>query len=109
VAIPRGLRPIDVASKTNVRVDVEPQPYLTFTTTGAADSTWLTVKWKQGGRRLYFTHAIRGAKRIQLMEAHEDGAGETDREGLACDTRRAEPRHRGRQAELGCDPRRGRM
>jgi dipeptidyl aminopeptidase/acylaminoacyl peptidase len=68
--IPRfDIHIIDVEAKTNVRVDVEPQPYLTFTTTGLADSTWLTVKWKQGGERLYFTHAVRGAKRIQLMEA----------------------------------------
>jgi dipeptidyl aminopeptidase/acylaminoacyl peptidase len=60
---------IDVDSKSNVRVQMEPQPYLTFGTTGMSDSTWLTVKWKEGGERLYFTHATRGAKRIQLMEA----------------------------------------
>jgi dipeptidyl aminopeptidase/acylaminoacyl peptidase len=58
-----------VASKANVRIQMEPQPYLTFTATGVHDSTWLTVKWKQNGQRLYFTHALRGAKRIQLMEA----------------------------------------
>jgi dipeptidyl aminopeptidase/acylaminoacyl peptidase len=34
------------------------------------DSTWITVKWKDAGQRLYFTHAVRAAKRIQLMEAN---------------------------------------
>jgi len=60
---------VDVEARTSVRVRMEPQPYLTFTATGMQDSTWVTVKWKEGGRRLYFTHATRGAKRIQLMEA----------------------------------------
>jgi len=74
--IPRfDIHIVDVATKSNVRVRMDPQPYLTFTTTGVQDSTWLTVKWKQNGRKLYFTHALRGAKRIQLMEADlETGA-----------------------------------
>jgi len=42
--IPRfDIHIVDVASKSNVRVNVEPQPRLTFTTTGLADSTWLTL------------------------------------------------------------------
>ncbi len=60
---------VDVETKANLRLDVPPQPYLTFSATGVSDSTWVTVKWKQGGQRLYFTHAVRGAKRIALMEA----------------------------------------
>ena len=59
---------VDVSGNSNVRVQMDPQPYLTFSATGLRDSTWLTVKWKQNGQRLYFTHATRGAKRIQLME-----------------------------------------
>ena len=68
--IPRfDIHIIDVGTKSNVRIGMEPQPYLTFTATGVQDSTWVTVKWKENGQRLYFTHALRGAKRIQLMEA----------------------------------------
>ncbi len=68
--IPRfDIHVVDVETKANLRIDVEPQPYITFSATGVADSTWLTVKWKQNGQRLYFTHAVRGAKRIALMEA----------------------------------------
>jgi dipeptidyl aminopeptidase/acylaminoacyl peptidase len=74
--IPRfDIHVLDIDSHSNVRIDVPPQPYITFTTTGMQDSTWLTIKWKDNGRRLYFTHAVRGAKRIQLMEANlETGA-----------------------------------
>jgi len=60
---------VDVESKANVRVQLEPQPYLTFTASGMSDSTWVTVKWKDGGSRLYLTHATRGAKSITLYEA----------------------------------------
>lgn len=68
--IPRfDIHVVDVESGRNVKIQVEPQPYLTFSVTGMADSTWVTVKWKEGGERLYFTHALRGAKRIQLLEA----------------------------------------
>jgi dipeptidyl aminopeptidase/acylaminoacyl peptidase len=68
--IPRfDIHVLDVASKTNVRLNMDPQPYLTFTAAGLSDSTWVTVKWKSRGERLYFTHALRGAKQIQLMEA----------------------------------------
>jgi dipeptidyl aminopeptidase/acylaminoacyl peptidase len=67
--IPRfDIHVVDVESKNNLRVRMEPQPYLTFSVTGMVDSTWVTVKWKEGGERLYFTHALRGAKRIQLLE-----------------------------------------
>jgi len=68
--IPRfDIHVVDVESRKNVRIQMEPQPYLTFSVTGMVDSTWVTVKWKEGGERLYFTHALRGAKRIQLLEA----------------------------------------
>jgi dipeptidyl aminopeptidase/acylaminoacyl peptidase len=67
---------VDLETKTNVRIQEEPQPYLTFSATGVVDSTWVTVKWKDEGNRLYFTHAVRGAKRIQLMEADVE-TGET--------------------------------
>jgi len=68
--IPRfDIHVVDVESKKNLRIQMEPQPYLTFSVTGMVDSTWVTVKWKEGGERLYFTHAVRGAKRIQLLEA----------------------------------------
>ncbi|MFC1661916.1 DPP IV N-terminal domain-containing protein [Gemmatimonadota bacterium] len=68
--IPRfDIHVVDVASKANVRIQEKPQPYLTFSATGMVDSTWVTVKWKEGGERLYFTHALRGAKQISLMEA----------------------------------------
>jgi dipeptidyl aminopeptidase/acylaminoacyl peptidase len=60
---------VDVEAKTNVKVQLEPQPYLTFSASGMADSTWVTVKWKQGGERLYFAHGTRGAKSITLYEA----------------------------------------
>jgi dipeptidyl aminopeptidase/acylaminoacyl peptidase len=68
--IPRfDVHVVDVEARTNVRVALEPQPYLTFSSTGVSDSTWVTVKWKQGGSRLYLTHATRGAKSITLYEA----------------------------------------
>jgi dipeptidyl aminopeptidase/acylaminoacyl peptidase len=68
--IPRfDIHIIDVEAGSNVRIDVEPQPYLTFSVSGVADSSWVSVRWKQGGDRLYFTHATRGAKRVSLMEA----------------------------------------
>ncbi|NJD17954.1 MAG: S9 family peptidase [Gemmatimonadetes bacterium] len=68
--IPRfDIHVLDIEARSNVRVKMEPQPYLTFSVTGMVDSTWVTVKWKEGGSRMYFTHAVRGAKRIQLMEA----------------------------------------
>ena len=68
--IPRfDIHVVDVETHANVKVQLEPQPYLTFTATGVSDSTWVTVKWKQGGSRLYLTHATRGAKSITLYEA----------------------------------------
>jgi dipeptidyl-peptidase-4 len=60
---------IDVEARSNVRIDLPPQPYLTFTSTEMRDSVWVAVKWKEGGERLYFTHATRGAKSITLYEA----------------------------------------
>lgn len=75
--IPRfDIHIVDVEERSNVRVQEDPQPYLTFSVTGMADSTWVTVKWKQGGDRLYFTHALRGAKQVRLLEADLE-TGET--------------------------------
>ena len=66
---------VDVESRTNVRIDAEPQPYLTFSATGVRDSTWVTVKWKDEGERLYFVRGARAGKRIGLYEADlETGA-----------------------------------
>ncbi len=68
--IPRfDVHVVGVEDGSNVRVQLEPQPYLTFTAAGMRDSTWVTVKWKEGGERLYLTHATRGAKSISLYEA----------------------------------------
>jgi dipeptidyl aminopeptidase/acylaminoacyl peptidase len=68
--IPRfDVHVVGVADGSNVRIDLEPQPYLTFSAAGMNDSTWVTVKWKEGGQRLYMTHAVRGAKSITLYEA----------------------------------------
>jgi len=60
---------VDVEAHTNVKIQLPPQPYLTFTSTEVRDSVWVAVKWKQGGEHLYFTHATRGAKSITLYEA----------------------------------------
>ncbi len=68
--IPRfDIHIVDVEAKSNVKVQLDPQPYLTFTATEMSDSTWVTVKWKEAGERLYFVHATRGAKSITLYEA----------------------------------------
>jgi dipeptidyl aminopeptidase/acylaminoacyl peptidase len=68
--IPRfDIHVLDVEARSNVKVDLEPQPYLTFSASGMADSVWVTVKWKEGGERLYFVHGTRGAKSITLYEA----------------------------------------
>jgi dipeptidyl aminopeptidase/acylaminoacyl peptidase len=40
------------------------------------DSAWWTVRWSGNGDRLYFTHATRGPKRVQLMVA-DAATGET--------------------------------
>jgi len=60
---------LDVTTRSNTKIQIDPQPYLTFSASGVADSTWVSVKWKQGGERLYFTHGTRGAKSITLYEA----------------------------------------
>jgi len=58
---------VDVETKASHRVDVPPQPTIVHGVTGLADSTWVTVRWKEGSDGLYFTHGTRGSKRIQLM------------------------------------------
>ncbi len=68
--IPRfDIHILDVASRTNVRVDVPPQNAQDNGLTGMQDSTWISVKWGAGSRHLYFTYADRGPKHVQLMEA----------------------------------------
>ena len=60
---------IDVESKANLKLQTDPQPYMTFTATGVRDSTWVTVKWKEEGRRLYYIRGSRGGKSVTLYEA----------------------------------------
>ena len=60
---------IDVETGDNVKLQTDPQPYLTFTVTGMRDSTWVTVKWKEGGERLYYVRGSRGGKSVTLYEA----------------------------------------
>jgi dipeptidyl aminopeptidase/acylaminoacyl peptidase len=67
---------VDVETTNSVRVQQDPQPWIVMGTTGVLDSTWTTVKWRDNGSRFYFTHGLRGTKRIQLMEADVE-TGET--------------------------------
>jgi dipeptidyl-peptidase 4 len=61
---------VDVAARTSVRVDAPAQSYQVNGLTGIAqDSSWVTVQWAPDAGRLYFTHALRGPKRVQLMAA----------------------------------------
>ena len=60
---------IDVESKENLKLRTDPQPYMTFTATGMRDSTWVTVKWKAGGERLYYIRGSRGGKSVTLYQA----------------------------------------
>ncbi len=60
---------VDVESGGNLKLQTEPQPYMTFTATGMRDSTWVTVKWKEGGERLYYVRGSRGGKSVMLYEA----------------------------------------
>ena len=60
---------IDVESKGNLKLRTDPQPYMTFTATGLRDSTWVTVKWKEEGRRFYYIRGSRGGKSVTLYEA----------------------------------------
>jgi dipeptidyl aminopeptidase/acylaminoacyl peptidase len=59
---------LDVASKSNVRVQAEPQPYF-YGSTGMMDSTWVAMKWGSGSDRLWFTHGSRAGLKLALMEA----------------------------------------
>lgn len=72
---------VDVKARTNVRVQVDPQPFplLGLSGTGRAigrDTAWVTVQWSPDVDKLYFTHGTRGAKRVQLMEV-DVATGET--------------------------------
>jgi dipeptidyl aminopeptidase/acylaminoacyl peptidase len=61
---------VDVEARTNVRVQAEPQNYQVNGLGGIGpDSTWRTIEWSPDSDRLYFTHANRGPKRVQLMVA----------------------------------------
>ena len=69
---------IDVEDGGNLKLQTDPQPYMTFTATGMRDSTWVTVKWKEGGERLYYVRGSRGGKSVTLYEADlETGAART--------------------------------
>jgi dipeptidyl aminopeptidase/acylaminoacyl peptidase len=72
---------VDVDSRSNVRVQADPQPspLLGLSGMGRAigrDTAWVTIQWSPDVDKLYFTHGTRGAKRIQLMEA-DVGTGAT--------------------------------
>ncbi len=60
---------IDLETGGNLKLQTDPQPYMTFTATGMRDSTWVTVKWKEGGERFYFVRGSRGGKSVTLYEA----------------------------------------
>ena len=60
---------IDLQTGGNLKLQTDPQPYMTFTATGVRDSTWVTVKWKEGGERFYFVRGSRGGKSVTLHEA----------------------------------------
>ena len=60
---------IDLQTGGNLKLQTDPQPYMTFTATGMRDSTWVTVKWKEGGERFYFVRGSRGGKSVTLHEA----------------------------------------
>lgn len=64
---------VDVESKANNRVDVPPQPTIVHGVTGMADSTWVTLQWAEDSEGIFFTHGLRGSKRIQLMVTGLDG------------------------------------
>ncbi|MDE2805612.1 MAG: DPP IV N-terminal domain-containing protein [Gemmatimonadota bacterium] len=69
---------VDVEGGRNLKLQTDPQPYMTFTATGMRDSTWVTVKWKEGGERFYFVRGSRGGKSVTLYEADlETGAART--------------------------------
>lgn len=62
--IPRyDIHILNVAARTNVRVQDESQPHVVHGMTGLA-----SIKWAKGSDRLYATNAVRGAKRVRLAE-----------------------------------------
>ena len=68
--IPRfDIHILDVAARTNVRVDAPPQNAQDNGLTGMQDSSWSSVKWGDRSQHLYFTYGDRGPKHVQLMEA----------------------------------------
>jgi dipeptidyl aminopeptidase/acylaminoacyl peptidase len=61
---------VDLEARTNVRIATEPQNYQVNGLGGIGpDSTWRSVEWTSDSERIFFTHANRGPKRIQLMVA----------------------------------------
>lgn len=61
---------VDVEARTNVKVDAPAQTFQVNGLTGTGpDSSWVTVQWSPDAEQLYFTHALRGPKRVQLMAA----------------------------------------
>lgn len=64
---------VELDSRANHRVEMPPQPTIVHGVTGLSDSTWVTVKWTRSSDGLYFTHGVRGSKRIQLMRTDLSG------------------------------------
>ena len=60
---------LDVAAKTNVRVQVPPQNAEDNGLTRMMDSTWVPVKWGDGSDRLWFTYGDRGPRHVRLYVA----------------------------------------
>jgi len=74
--IPRyDIHLVDVESRRSTRVQTEPQTQQVNGLVGIGpDSSWRTVKWSHDSQRLYYTHATRGPKRVQLMVAEPGGS-----------------------------------
>jgi dipeptidyl-peptidase 4 len=60
---------VDVAARSNVRVNMPPQSAQVNGMSGMRDSTWIAVKWGGASDQIYFTHVTRGPQRVQLMRA----------------------------------------
>lgn len=60
---------VDVGARTSRRVDVAPQPLMSFYGFGAK-----LVQWAPASDRIWFTHVDRGPKRVRLHVADADGS-----------------------------------
>jgi len=59
---------VDVEARTNTRVGIDPQPYMTFTVTGIHDDDWSSVQWTDDSERIFVTEGSRGARHVTLFE-----------------------------------------